>query len=252
MLAILDAVVGVVATGLLAAGAVRAQALTPAAGAVATVCGAAIVILGGFAYLALLVLFFVGSVLATRVGFEEKRRRRVQEGTHGERRVANVLAHAIVPVALVVIALAVPSSLPMTTLAFLYTSALAFGAADTFGSELGVLSGRARSILSGRPVEPGTNGGVSALGEVWALVGALTTAAVGWGLFRLFSSPVPMPFPFVLGVAAIGFVGCQVDSVLGETVENRGWLGKSGTNFTAMVASVLIAVLCVAAAGGRV
>lgn len=249
MLSLVPAVVGVTATAFLAIGAVLAQALTTKAGAVAAVFGSAIVVVAGFPYLALLILFVVGSVLATRYRMDEKRRRNVQEGTHGERGVSNVVAHIVIPTALAVTAAPSPPLLPLSALALLYASALAFGASDTFASEFGVLAGHARSILSGKAVEPGTNGGISAKGEAFALVGAGTTALISLGLFALFGTVPSGTALFVLTVTAAGFVGCQIDSVLGETLENSGHLTKHGTNFLGMLASVAIAAAVLLVAG---
>ncbi len=249
MLPLSQSIIGVVATCVLSAGAVRSGALTLFAGLVATAFGSFIVVVGGFPYLALLVLFVVASVLATRFRFEEKMRKHVQEGTHGERGVANVLAHILVPSGLVVVGWAVPRVLPPATTAFLYASALAFGASDTFASEFGVLAGRARSVLTGKTVPPGTNGGISALGEAWSFVGAFTTALVGGGLFLLFRQPIPPLGTFLLGITLAGFLGCQVDSVLGETLENRGYLTKGGTNLVAMSLTVLVAWILLIALG---
>ena len=250
VLQLLPAVIGIAVTVVLSAGAVRAEALTLLAGVVATLFGSFIVVVGGFPYLALLVLFVVASVLATRYRFEEKRRKNVQEGTHGERGMTNVLAHVLVPTGLVAVGWALPSVLTPSATAFLYTSAIAFGAADTFASEFGVLSGRARSLLTGRVVVPGTNGGVSALGEAWAFVGAFTTALIGAGLFRLFSAPMPLFGTFVAGVLLAGFLGCQLDSVIGETLENRSLLTKGGTNLAAMLLTVLLGMGLLVALGG--
>jgi uncharacterized protein (TIGR00297 family) len=233
--------IGIAITCVLSAGAIRAGALTLFAGVVAVVFGSFIVVVGGFPFLALLALFVVASVLATRYRFEDKKRKNVQEGTHGERGVANVLAHVVVPTGLVAVSWADPSGLTAGTTAFLYTAALAFGAADTFASEFGVLAGRARSLLTGKPVAPGTNGGVSALGEAWAFVGAFTTALVGAGLFYAFAQPSPPIGTFLLGVTLAGFIGCQLDSVLGETLENRHLLDKGGTNLVAMFLTALVA-----------
>jgi uncharacterized protein (TIGR00297 family) len=241
MLPLLPAVVAILATVALALGATLARALTPTAGIVASVFGAIIVVLVGYAFLALLILFVVASVLATRYHFSEKKRRNVQEGTQGERGIANVLAHILIPTGLAVAAGWTPALLSLSTAAVLYASALAFGAADTFGSEFGVLAGHARSILTARPVTPGTNGGVSALGEMWAAVGALTTGVVGYGLFYVFGTSTP-PAVVVVGVVAVaGFFGCQVDSVLGQTLENRGYLTKHSTNFLGMLSAVALA-----------
>ncbi|HEV2520683.1 MAG TPA: DUF92 domain-containing protein [Thermoplasmata archaeon] len=241
VLAIWNAGVGVAATAVLAYLAVRAEALTARAGIVAFGFGAVIVVLGGFAFLALLILFVGASVLATRYGIEEKARRHVQEGQRGERGVSNVVAHIVVPTALVLAAWGWPSRFSAATLSILYASALAFGAADTFASEFGVLSGGARSILTGRPVVAGTNGGISALGEAWALVGAITTALFAVSLFVAFGSAAAPADLLILVASAAGFVGCQVDSLLGELLENPGYLTKGGTNFLSMLATVVIA-----------
>ncbi len=244
----LDAVLGVVVTVALAAGAVVGRALTPSAAIVAAAFGIAIVVLAGFPFLILLALFVVASALATRYRFEEKRQRSVQEGVGGERGISNVVAHIVVPTAL---AGAFAFRLgPPAEVAALYATALAFGASDTFASEFGVLAGRARSLLHGRPVAPGTNGGVSGTGEGFAFIGAGLTAVVGYGLFVLFGTGVPAAVRFLPIVAVAGFLGCQVDSLLGETLENRGFLGKGGTNFVAMVSSVGIAAVLFLAIGG--
>ncbi|MGI0151753.1 MAG: DUF92 domain-containing protein, partial [Thermoplasmata archaeon] len=232
---------GILVTLGLAAAAVAARALTGPAGALAAVFGSVIVVLGGFPYLALLALFVLASGLATRYRFEEKRRRHLQEGRRGERGISNVLAHVIVPTALVVLAVAEPRALPADALPLLYTAAIAFGGADTFASEFGVLAGHARSLLTGRPVPPGTNGGVSATGQLWALVGAGTTAAVAGGLFLLAGNPSSALTLLLVGATAAGFLSCQVDSLLGEILENRGLLSKGGTNLLGMLSSVALA-----------
>lgn len=250
VLALLDAGIGVGLTAALALAAVSSGALTRIAGAVAFLFGAVIVVVAGFPFLALLVLFVVASTLATRYGFEEKRKKNLHEGSHGERGVSNVVAHIVLPTGLVLTALVVPSGLPVAPLAVLYAAALAFGAADTFASEFGVLAGSARSVLSGRPVPPGTNGGVSAIGELWAFVGALTTAIVGLGLYALFQAPRGTAGTFLVVVALAGFAGCQVDSVLGETLENRGYLTKGTTNFLGMLSAVAVAAGLLVAFGG--
>jgi uncharacterized protein (TIGR00297 family) len=251
VLSLFPAAVGVLVTVALAGAATLLKALTPAAGATAALFGAVVVVVAGFPFLGLMVLFVIASVLATRYGFEEKRRNGVHEGTEGERGVSNVLAHVIMPTALVLLAAVFPGQFSRASLALLYTAALAFGASDTFASEFGVLAGRARSILTFRVVPPGTNGGVSGLGEAWALIGAFLTALFGLGLFVLFATARPEAAVLLAVATASGFLGCQVDSVLGEVLENRGWLTKGSTNLLGMTSSVAIAAVLFAAVGGR-
>ncbi len=245
VLAIIPAAFGVIFTVALAVGAVAARALTPLAGAVATAFGIVIVVLVGFPFLALMILFVVASVLATRFRIDEKRQKNVQEGTAGERGVSNVVAHIVLPTALAIAGGWAPPLIGTPLLTVLFASALAFGAADTFASELGVLAGSARSILTLRPVTPGTNGGVSVVGEAWGFVGAALTAIVGLALFRGFSTPVPEAAIFLGAVVVAGFLGCQVDSLLGETLENRGYLSKGSTNFLGMLSAIAIGAVIV-------
>ncbi|HTS33152.1 MAG TPA: DUF92 domain-containing protein [Thermoplasmata archaeon] len=239
VLSLLPAFVASMGTVALALGAIFARALTPTAGAVAAAFGIVIVVTVGYPFLILLILFVVASVLATQYRIDEKSKKHLQEGAVGERGVSNVLAHIIVPTGLAVAMFASPSF--FSAGAVLYASALAFGASDTFASELGVLAGRARSILTLRPVPPGTNGGVSLAGHLWGFLGALTTGVLSALLFWAFGTVTVSPL-VVVGVAtAAGFLACQVDSVLGETLENRGYLTKGTTNLAAMLASVALA-----------
>jgi len=243
------ALIGSLVTVLLAAAAVVVKALTPTAGAVATAFGIVIVVFSGVAFLALLILFVVGSTLATRYRFAEKRDRHVQEGKGGERGVANVVAHIVLPTALAVAGGWNPAWITAPALAVLYAAALAFGASDTFASEFGVLAGRARSILTLRPVEPGTNGGVSVRGELAALLGASTTAVIALALYAATGVRLPGDLVLVFVVITGGFVACQIDSILGEAFENRGYLTKHGTNFLGMLSAIVIAAGLLAALG---
>lgn len=249
VLGVIPAAFGIIFTVALAVGAVAARALTPAAGVVAAAFGVVIVVLAGFPFLALLVLFVVGSVLATRFRIQEKRSKNVQEGTAGERGVSNVVAHIVLPTGLAIAGGWSPPLISPDALAVLFACALSFGAADTFASELGVLAGSARSILTFRPVSPGTNGGVSAVGEAWGFIGAAITATVGLALFRLFSTATPAVAIFLATVVVAGLLGCQIDSVLGETLENRGYLTKGTTNFLGMLSAVAIGAAMLAAWG---
>ncbi|HYA57600.1 MAG TPA: DUF92 domain-containing protein [Thermoplasmata archaeon] len=250
VLSIVPALLGAAITVILALVAILARALTPPAGAAAAVFGVVIVVTVGFPFLALVALFVAGGVMATRYRIEEKRKRHVQEGVAGERGVSNVVSHILIPAGLAVVSAVPGNLLSGPSVALLFASALSFGAADTFASEFGVLAGRARSILTFQPVTPGTNGGISGTGQAFAFLGAASTAVLGLGFFLLFRTPVGSPALFLLVVTGSGFLGCQMDSVLGASLENRGLLTKGSTNFLAMLFAVLLAVLLLVAAGG--
>ena len=94
--------------------------------------------------------------------------------------------------------------------------------ADTWASEIGVLSkGTPVSPLSFRPVPRGISGGMTLLGTVASLGGALLIGIL-FGLANSILHAVPTGFPRVLLlVTACGFGGSLVDSILGASVQAR-------------------------------
>lgn len=97
---------------------------------------------------------------------------------------------------------------------WLLTCTLAAAAADTWATSLGARSAvPPRLISSGRPVPPGTNGGVTVLGCLGAVAGALAVAATG----VVAGGPV-----LLLPVAVlVGFAGMAIDSWLGASLQGR-------------------------------
>src|SRR5207244_12645488 len=82
--------------------------------------------------------------------------------------------------AVAAISLTMPPGFPKIMSGIVFLSALAVAGADTLASEIGVLSRRTVLITTGRPVPPGTDGGVSPLGQLCAIGAALYTSIVGW------------------------------------------------------------------------
>ncbi len=104
-------------------------------------------------------------------------------------------------------------------------AALAEAAADTASSEVGqVFGGRPRMITTLRRVEAGTNGAISLAGTLAgvmaaAIVAAAGTMALGGGREM-----------FAVSCAG-GVFGLLFDSLLGATLEERGWLNNDLVNF---------------------
>lgn len=168
----------------------------------------------------LLIAWFVLASLLTRVGRRAKETRTgdvvAKGGTRDWRQVA--ANGGIFTLAAGWTAVAPVAHLPGAahTVAALGVGALAAAAADSWGTEVGTLAARApRSILTLRPVPPGTSGGVSVPGTVATVAGALVTGLLA----------VALGFPVVVvQAAAIGGVfGALVDSLLGATVQARRW-----------------------------
>jgi uncharacterized protein (TIGR00297 family) len=99
----------------------------------------------------------------------------------------------------------------------IYLVSLAAVTADTWGTELGLLTrGSPRSIITLKKVETGTNGGVSFAGLAGGALGAFLIALSG--NFWLTGSAVPYMFMMII---ISGVAGSLVDSVLGATVQAK-------------------------------
>jgi len=209
--------------------------------------GMVIGIFGDVTWLLLLLFFLLSSFLATRYKFALKEAMGVQEGTRGERRSTNVLANGIAPMAVAIVSFFDLSFLPKAASGILFLSALAVAGADTLASEIGVLSRRVRLISNFRKVSPGTDGGVSPLGQLMALGASFYTAVIGWlalyYLARAYDLTQTMPEQpvYLMIPIVIGFVGCQIDSVIGATLEQRGFVDKRTTNLIATTAGTVLA-----------
>ncbi len=204
-------------------------------------------VFGDVTWLLLLVFFLLSSFLATRYRFALKEALGVQEGSRGERRATNVLANGIAPMSVAAVSLVMPDNLPKVISGVIFLSALSVAGADTLASEIGVLSNRAYLITNRKPVPAGTDGGVSRLGQLCAIGAAAYTSAVGWVvlsvLARMYGVEATMPAnpAYLVIPAVIGFLGCQLDSVIGATLEQRGLVNKKINNFISTSTGAIVA-----------
>jgi uncharacterized protein (TIGR00297 family) len=244
-------------TGVLSALAYRKNVLTWDGSVAAFVVGMIIGIFGDVTWLFLLLFFLLSSFLATRYRFALKEALGVQEGLRGERRSSNVLANGIAPMAVAAISLVAPAEFKVTT-GIVFLSALSAAGADTLASEIGVLSRRTFLITNGKPVPPGTDGGVSVLGTLCALGAAAYTSLVGWIVLSYVARTyrtvglmptMPSSASYLLIPMVVGFVGCQIDSVIGATLERQGIVNKKTNNLISTSASAILAFLILVASG---
>jgi len=178
-------------------------------------------------FVALLVVFAV-TLLATRIGYARKQQLRAAEPPGG-RTAAQAMAN--LGVAALVAAIG-GAGWPVLALA-----ALAEASADTASSEIGMaFPGRTVLITTFKPVPAGTDGGISSRGMLGALIGALAVAvaALWTDLVSLYDAAF---------IATAGFLGVQVDSLLGAVLERRGRLNNDLVNLLSTAATVGIAWL---------
>lgn len=199
--------------------------------------GMAIGITGGVHWVLILLIFLFTSFAATKYKFGVKEKMGIQEGIKGERGAVNVIATGAVPAIVAVMHGLLFLSHDVGII--LYLTAVAVPAADTMASELGMLSDRTYLITNFKPVRPGTNGGISLYGEAWAAIASSYVAVIGW-LFINVIGKGTIPFRAYALVATMGFVGCQVDSILGATVEQRGMIGKHSVNLLSASTTIII------------
>ena len=117
----------------------------------------------------------------------------------------------------------------------MYVACVATAAADTLASEIGVTGGIPYMITTLKKVPIGTNGGVTLVGETVALLGAFAVSLVALLI------GVITPSMLVICTLA-GFAGTNIDSFVGATLENKGFLGNAGTNLLATIGGGLCAV----------
>jgi len=210
-------------------------------GAVASLAvGLVIGIFGSTEWLMILIIFTALGFTATLAGLTKKRKRGLQEGLYGERMYKNVVAVGIMPCVFAILSFfAGEEYYGMMTIA--YISSIAVAAADTVASEMGVKDKRVWMITTFKRVEPGTDGGVSVIGTFLALVAATVTTLIGW---LLIFGPV-LEMLMIVPITA-GMIGCFADSVLGATIEKRGYISKYVNNaVTALLGAVFAIVMFV-------
>jgi uncharacterized protein (TIGR00297 family) len=118
---------------------------------------------------------------------------------------------------------------------------LAEAAADTVSSEIGqVLGGRPRMITTLRTADPGVDGAISIAGTLAGIAAGVIVALAGTLALRGDASL------FWISTAGAIF-GLLFDSLLGATLERRGWLNNDAVNFlsTAGAAAFALGILAI-------
>jgi uncharacterized protein (TIGR00297 family) len=221
----------------------RRKSLSRSGIAGAVITGTLIFGLGGFACGFLLVMFFVTSSVLSHYKAPRKETVTAQFDKGGQRDLGQALANGgaatVFGVCSGIAALGgAPPEIVMLCLAAVI-GALASANADTWATELGVLSRSAPRLITnlGRTVEAGTSGGVTVTGTlaaaagaffigltnlVLAIIVALLFNSQSTTLFVLFNTQAPatgQSFGLLAGALMGGLSGSLIDSLLGATVQ---------------------------------
>ncbi|MBX7232815.1 MAG: DUF92 domain-containing protein [Caldilineales bacterium] len=244
-------------------------ALSRSGAAGAALIGGLVFGLGGVVWGLVLIAFFLSSSLLS--AFRRRAKAQVvREFAKGERRdLAQTLANGGLAALFAAGAgIVTPDSrwYPICFLAFL--GALSAATADTWATEIGILSAQPpRLITTGRPAPAGASGGVTPLGLAASLAGGTFIGFCAYLLLILTSAPASWLLPAIGAIA--GFIGAAFDSLLGATwqaayycptcaktteqtvhhcgaptrlVRGRRWLDNDLVNTFATLAGALVAV----------
>ncbi|MBN1123063.1 MAG: DUF92 domain-containing protein [Anaerolineae bacterium] len=218
--------VGIVLSGLIAFLAYKRNSLSKSGVAGAMLVGTAIFGFGGWAWGMTLIAFFVLSTLLSHYKEREKEHIAAEKFDKGGTRdfgqaAANGGAGALAALAYIF----VPDPLILAA----FAGIMATVNADTWATEIGVLSTKPpRLITNFEPVEPGTSGGVTWLGTLATIGGAI---AIGLSLILFLAldgifggagfSVAGGAILSLLAAAAVGgLAGSLFDSLLGATVQS--------------------------------
>jgi len=204
----------------------------------ATLTGFTVSLMGHWTWLISLFTFLIIGSLATKWKLDEKKLLSLEEANEGLRSWKNVLANGG---AVSIVAIYNFLSPGHEWIYFAAIASISVALSDTLASEIGSLDIRTRSITTLQSVPAGTNGGMSPTGTVAALFGAIIISIVGV-IFSPDDSKIS-EIQLLSLLSLIGWLGCQVDSLLGAVLENRGYLGKHSVNFLATFSGSLMAII---------
>ncbi|AGY58515.1 TIGR00297 family protein [Gloeobacter kilaueensis] len=192
-----------------------------------------VIVWGGLGWrgYSIVLVYFAAGTLITRVGFARKAARGIAEKRGGQRGPENVWGSAAVAAFCTLGYLVHPQ--PLWQLA--YTASLATKLSDTTATEVGKAYGRTTFLITTlRPVPAGTEGAVSVEGTLAGIGGSLVIALCGllvgfvdsWGF---------------LWCLVAAFVATTCESLIGATIQQRGWLTNEMTNVLNTAIGALVA-----------
>jgi uncharacterized protein (TIGR00297 family) len=212
---------GVTFSALIAWAGYRGRALSRSGIVGAVIVGTLTFGLGGWTWGLLLIAFFISSSLLSHYRKDEKRGLAEKFAKSSQRDLGQALANGGWGAILAVACFCRPH--PVLFAAFV--GAMAAVNADTWATELGVLSStRPRLLTTGQRVPIGTSGGVTALGTTAALGGGLFIGLLALALGRVEAiwgnGPLGGGYLWLVPIGILGGLGGSTfDSLLGATAQ---------------------------------
>jgi uncharacterized protein (TIGR00297 family) len=202
----------------------------------ASLLGVLIIVFSDISWFILLLTFFILGGGFTKYKYKFKESIGIAQSKDGVRSYENVFSNSMAALVLAVLYGIYPQYSEFLIFAYLGTVATATG--DTLASEIGTTA-RSQPIMitTLKPTCAGVDGAVTVLGEAAAILGSaiIGILAIIFGVL-----PVESWFMVIFITTAGGFLGTNVDSILGATLQHKGMLSNSGVNFVATFAGALI------------
>jgi uncharacterized protein (TIGR00297 family) len=184
-------------------------------GAIGTfIIGSIILYSGGFKWVIPLVLFLISGSLISKLNDKRTKRNLYQ-----------VLANGGISFVLSVMNIFYPNEI----FYFAHLCVISAMNSDTFSSEIGMkFSKNAYLITNFKEVEKGTSGGVSFIGFMAGILGSFLISIFYQKWFYVF---------------IVGIIGNLIDSLIGATIERKGFISNNLTNFLSSLLSCIIGIL---------
>jgi uncharacterized protein (TIGR00297 family) len=225
--------IGAAINAALAAAAYAARSVNRSGVAAGWVLGTAIYTFLDWRGFLLLGAFFVLGSAVTKLGYRRKAAAQLAQEDEGRRGARHALANVTVAALCALFAALTPHPV---LFALAFAGAFATAASDTASSEIGQLLGRRTFLITTlKPVPRGTQGAVSVEGTLAGVAASAVIAALGAavGLY---------PWVGVAPVVVAAFAGITFESVVGATIERRGWLDNEAVNFLNTLVGALAAM----------
>ena len=211
----------------LALSAFKGGALSISGTIAAILMGATVYWFGGWAWFILLAVFFLSSSGLTKYKEAEKEAVSREFAKPGPRDVFQVLANG----ALASLVAVGQYFYPMDGWFVIFAGIIASVNADTWATELGILSkSKPRLLVGWKQVEVGTSGAVSPAGTFYAFGGSFFIALCAAALLAFGNGSVEIGIrgaaALLAAVAFGGLAGALADSLLGALVQSMYWCPK--------------------------